>query len=277
MAQLEYLNIAFTFPIPNRDVERQLTHTAITTHITLPNLRVFWFQGVSAYLETAVRRITTPRLEKLRILLFKQLTFSVPHLLQFMNRTENLRFSDTVIAFQDEKLNVLYFREAGAFVFSVTVHCWHLNWQVSSAAQTSNVFSQVSSAVEHLTLQHKVHSQSSEEHHDIDRIEWHNLLRSFSNVKTLFTQDGLVEQVSRCLRSEDGEIPLELLPELQELIYYGSGDAGDAFTSFLDARRNVGRPVTLVRRSPRPSPSKRSSKAPAIMSASGEDGNGTET
>jgi hypothetical protein len=56
--------------------------------------------------------------------------------------------------------------------FRVWVDCWHLEWQVSSAAQISNALSQVFSAVEHLTLTlgHEVHSQSSEEHNDVDRI-----------------------------------------------------------------------------------------------------------
>ena len=43
MLQLESLAIYFSFPIPNRDVERQLALTPITTHTTLPNLLVFWF------------------------------------------------------------------------------------------------------------------------------------------------------------------------------------------------------------------------------------------
>ena len=60
-------------------------------------------------------------------------------------------------------------------------------------------------------------------------------------------QDGLVEQLFRCLRLEGGEILLELLPELQEVMYYGSGDAGDAFTPFIDTRQDAGRPVTLIR------------------------------
>ena len=51
---------------------------------------------------------------------------------------------------------------------------------------------------------------------------------------------------SRCLRLEDEEDPVEL-PELQELAYSGSGNANDAFTSFIDARRNAGRPVTLIK------------------------------
>jgi hypothetical protein len=255
MPQLENLDIVFTFPIPNRDVERQLTHMPITTHITLPNLRLFWFRSVSAYLEAVVCRITTPRLESLQIGLSKQLTFSVPRLAQFMNTTETLRFDNAVIKFNDKQVNVLVFlREADTYAFGGAVDCWHLDWQVSSVAQISTALSQVFSAVEHLTLEHEVHSQSSEEHNDVDRIEWHNLLRSFSNVKTLRVEDGLVEELSHCLRLEDGELSLELLPELQELTYFGNRDTGDEFTSFIDARQNAGRPVKLVRHSPGLSP-----------------------
>ena len=63
-------------------------------------------------------------------------------------------------------------------------------------------------------------------------------------MRTLRVEEGLVEKLSRCLRLDDGEPPLELLPELQELIY--SRDTSDAFTSFVDARQKAGRPVTLV-------------------------------
>jgi hypothetical protein len=96
-------------------------------------------------------------------------------------------------------------------------------------------------------------------------------LKSFSNVKTL------LEEVSRCLRLEDGEHPLEVFPELQELTYVGSGTAGDAFTSFIDACQNAGRPVTLVRRSSSPIPSETSFEAPAMTSASDEAANNFDT
>jgi hypothetical protein len=271
MPQLETLEIAFSFPVPNRDVERQLTHTPITTHITLPNLRLFRFRGVSAYLEAVVCRITTPRLESLHLRLFKQLTFSVPRLPQFMNTTENLRFDNAAITFKDEYCGI------NTSAFGVSVDCWHLDWQVSSVAQISNALSQVFSAVEHLTLEYEVHSHSTEEHNDVDRIEWRNLLRSFSNVKTLHVDDGLVEELSRCLRLEDGELPLELLPDLQELTYFGSRDTGDAFTSFIDARQNAGRPLTLVHHSSSSSPLESPSEAPAITSARGEGGNDVDT
>jgi hypothetical protein len=274
--QIESLAILFTFPVPNRDVERQLTHTPITTHITLPNLLFLSFRGVSAYLEAVVCRITTPRLERLEIRLFNQLTVSVPRLLQFMNTAESLRFGNAEITFQDKEILVLMsFPGADTFAFGVAVNCWHLDWQVSSVAQISNALSQVFSVVEDLTLGHEVHSQSSEEHNDVDRIEWRNLLRSFSNVKILRIEDGLVEELSRCLRLEDGELPLELLPGLQELEYFGSRDAGNAFTSFIDARQNAGRPVTLVSHIPSPSPL--SFELPRITLPSDEAGNVIET
>jgi hypothetical protein len=252
MPQLKTLVVLFYFPVPNLDVERQLSRMPLLEHITLPNLRHFWFRGVSAYMEAVVRRISAPRLQKLQILFFEQLTFSIPHLVQFMNTTENLRFSDGRLQFFDDHVDVeVYPREEAedeneTYAFHIRVHCWHLDWQVSSVSQIFNALGQRFSTVEHLTLVHEVHSQSSKEHNDVDRIEWHKLLKPFSNVKTLCIDDELVKELSRCLQFEDGEDPLELLPELQELTYSGSGDTDDAFMSFIDARQSSGRPVTLV-------------------------------
>ena len=92
MHQLENLIIGFSSADPSRDLERQLTHMPIITAVTLPNLRRFGFHGVGAYLEAIVHRIAAPRLEKLRIYILNQLTFSMPRLLQLVNTTENLRF-----------------------------------------------------------------------------------------------------------------------------------------------------------------------------------------
>jgi hypothetical protein len=251
MPQLEMLLIYLPFAVPNRDVERQLMRTPIMTHVTLPNLRAFAFQAVSAYSEAVLSRVTAPRLEDFQICYLKQLTFSVPELVQFMGRTENLRFDHAKFEFMSDRVYVkVNPRETNVSVddaFSLNVDCLHLDWQVSSVAQIFNALSQMFSAVEELTLSYEAHSQSSEEHSEVDRTEWHKLLRSFSNVKTLVIGDGLVRELSRCLRLDDEEHPLELLPELQKLTYSWSGNAGDAFTSFIIARQNAGRPVTLNR------------------------------
>ena len=253
MPQLETLVISFSFPVPNREIERQLTRTPIITVITLPNLCLLWFRGVSAYLEALVHRITTPRLEKLQIIFLNQLTFSVPCLVQFMNTTESLRFDSAEFLFKDEQVHMMVYPPGEAKMtaaFIITVRCWHLDWQVSSVAQILNSLGHLFSVVEHLTFKHKVHSQSSEEHNEVDRTEWRKLLRPFRNTKTLLIGNRLIEQLSRSLDLEDGELPLEVLPELQELTYSGSGNTGDAFTSFIDARQNADRAITVVRRNP---------------------------
>ena len=227
----------------------QLTHTPIMAPIALSHLLYFRFQGVRTYLEALVHRITTPRLEKLRVLFFNQLTFSVTRLLQFVNATENLTFKSVKFIFSDDNVSVEVYPhdEAKMYALSITVDCWHLDWQVSSAAQIFSSLSPSFSAVEHLALEHEVHSRSSEEHNEANRTKWRQLLGSFRNVKTLRIAEGLVEEFSRCLKLDDGELPLELLPELQELTYSGSGDTGDAFTSFIEARQSAARPITLVR------------------------------
>ena len=252
MPQLETLILYFTFSIPNRGVERQLTHTPIIASVTLPSLRHFVFHGVSTYLEALLHRIATPRLQKLRVEFFSQLTFFVPRLVQLMSTEDGIRSDSAKLFFVDRKIEVAIYPhghigDIEEYAFVIAVFCWHLDWQVSSMVHISNSLNQVFSAVENLDLVHSVHSRSAEEHNEVDRTEWRRLLRPFSNVKTLSIAEALVKDISRCLQSEDGELPLEVLPELQELTYSGSGDTNDAFTSFVDARRNAGRPVTLVR------------------------------
>ena len=287
MPQLKMLVVLFLFAVPTCDVEMQLTAQApITTPVTLPNLQVFLFQGVSVYLEALVHRITTPRLEKICIYFFNQLTISVPRLRQFMGTSETLRLTLARIVFSEERVVVDVFpNEEARWALEIKIDCLHLDWQVSSMAQISNSLVEMFSAVEYLSLEHEVHSSSSEENDDVDRSKWRSLLGSFSHVKTLHIDNGLAEQLSRSLElDDDGECPSkELLPELQELAYSGSRDrdAGDAFTSFVDARQKAGRPVSLVRRdsspnhtpSPSPSPDS-SSSAPSssITPASSEGG-----
>ena len=283
MPQLETLAINFIFPDRCRHMGGQVTHTAVTTPVTLPNLLEFRFHGVTAYLEALLYRISAPRLEKLHIAFFNQLTFSVPHLLHFVDSSENLRFKTARFKFSDRNVVVEAFlhEEANLYAYRIIVNCRHLDWQVSSAAQIINLLGPVFSAVEHLSFEHEVHSKSSEEHNEVDRSEWRKLLSSFRNVKTLRIVTGLVEELSRCLHLDDGELPLELLPELQELTYSGSGDTGNAFTSFVKGRQDLGRSISLLRRSPSPNPSSRAPspqvEPPSIILASDKAGSDLDT
>ena len=251
MPQLETLWISFDFPDRNHHVDGQFT---IPTPDTLSNLRRFKFYGVTAYLELLLSRISAPRLEHLQTGFFNQLTFPVPRLLHFVDVTENLRYKTARFRFSNTNAGVAVYphEETEEYSFSTFVNCCHLDWQVSSVTQIFNALSPVLSAVEHLTLEHREHSHSSEEHNEVNRTEWRKLLGSFRNLKTLRIDTGLVGELSRCLQLDDGELPLELLPELQELTYSGRGDTSNAFATLIDARQNAGRPLTLVRRTPSP-------------------------
>ena len=249
MPQLETLGIDFHSPVLDRDVEMQLFNTPMTTHVALPNLRWFGFGGASAYLEVLLPRVTTPLLQKLQIVYPDQPTFFVPCLLQFMITAKTLRFISAKFCFYDNKFLVRVYPREGAsiYAFDMEVLCRYLDLQVSSMAQISNTLSPVFSAVTHLTLLDEGHNLLSEGRSEVDRTEWHRLLRSFSNVKTLLVDNELVGELARCLQSDHGELPHELLLELKELIVLAGCATGDAFQPFIDARQIAGHPVNLVR------------------------------
>jgi hypothetical protein len=245
MPQLEELMIDFFYRIHNSEIEIQLMNMPITTNVTLPNLRRFVFQGSSTYMETVIRWLITPRLERLRIQL-EEPTFSVLHLRKFMETSENFRFDSAEFIFSSHQFFArLYLRKEagvyapeapGVYALSLTVFSSPLNLQISSVAQIFNSPGQIFPTVRHLTLEY---DESSEEHDDVYRTDLHKLLGSFSNVKTLCVDGGLAKELARCLR----EFPLELLPELQKLIYIGNSDVDfdvdtlKLFVGFIAARK----------------------------------------
>jgi hypothetical protein len=66
MPQLETLVVHFNFPLPNRDVEVQLSNTLTTTQPFL-HLHLVSFRGVSAYLENLLAGISAPVLSMLDV------------------------------------------------------------------------------------------------------------------------------------------------------------------------------------------------------------------
>jgi hypothetical protein len=170
MLQLERLVIRFDSPLPSRDVERQLAHTGhtqsiTTTQVTLPNLRWFGFQGTNAYLEGLVARINAPSLSILRVYLYNQLSSTVPRLLQFMQLSENFRFSAVKVAFNEDcvHFDANTQRASGVPPLQLQIKCRHFDWQITSAVQIFRTLLPIISIVEQLTLSHKEHHRSSED------------------------------------------------------------------------------------------------------------------
>ena len=246
---LEELEIGFGSPVPNREIEKQLSHMPVITHLTLPHLRLFSFWGTSAYLEALLPHVTTPFLKILHIQLFNQLSLSVPHLLQFMAKTGSAKFSHIEFLFYHEAVAVFAVAQAGTGTgiqdFFMQVLCRHLDWQVSSIAQIFGVLSPSFSTVEELYLDYRNHTLSSEEHVQADDTRWRELLGSFRGLKTLRIYGSLVGELSRSLQF-DGELPQGLLPELKELICPAGSIDNKTFSSFIHEREVVGHRVNLM-------------------------------
>lgn len=243
MRRLEILGISFQPPAPNLDSETQLSDIPLVTHVTLPNLRWFGFQGTSDYLEALLSLMDTPHLEKLQITFFNETTFVVPYLLRHMS-TERFKFNYARCCFYEEGIAVWVFpdEEARTYAFCMHVICEHFDQQLSSAAQIFHVLNPLFSGVQNLIIHYREHDLSSMGHHEARHARWHELLMSFNNVNSLRVPNGLVGELSRFLRS-DGEV----LPELNELICPTRHGVGGAFSPFIDARKAAGHPVRLLR------------------------------
>jgi hypothetical protein len=243
MVQLERLFISIA--VLNHDVERQLHQTSDMT--TLPNLHRFVFQGTARYLEDLVARISTPSLSTLHIGLFDQPSesFTVPHLIQFMQASENLRFHAVQVTFGPHSVSLHVVPWKWDTSLMLEIRLGRLDWQVASAAQLFGTLSPVLSVVEQVAFSYEKHIPSLETPSNIDRRQWRELLMPFTNAKTICVQDDLIDKIFRCLPSDDGEPPLELLPNLEEVGYSGASDALDAFTTFLNERHESGHPVRL--------------------------------
>ena len=241
MPQLEILGIYFC---PH--IETQLLHTPIMTRVTLPNLRWLGFKGSSSYLEAILPLVTLPLFEKLQVYFFNQLAYSIPHLQQFMSTAENLWPNTIMLAFHSQCVEVMAYPHEGArmYTLSLSLGTRKIDRQVTSVIQVLQTL-RAFSTVEHLALKYDGRSKSSRIV-EPGRAQWRELLRLFINVKTLFVEGRLVEQLSRALQPGTGESPIELLPELQELSCPVVTYLVDAFTSFIDAREKSGRPVAMI-------------------------------
>ena len=254
LPQLEELAIGFSVPLPRPSTERELLGDQ-ETPVTLSNLRLLTFRGVSTYLESLVAQIRAPFLERLNITLFGQITFSLPHLSHFTSTIEALKlptakvffWRDKVFITMDHDSNSQLYGHDGRFILRVTYQ--HLDWQIDCAAQICSALMPVLTCVEKLTLDfYGLVVPTEWQDGEIEATTWHELLRSFVEVKELHICGALLPELSRALQVDGVGTDPELLPRLQELVSVFKGKQADnLFDSFLHARDVCGRPVRLVR------------------------------
>ena len=216
MARLETMMVHFYTAISKRRFESP----AQPTPITLPSLKVLDFRGGSTYLEGILARINTPLLSRLSVEFFNQVTFDLSRLLQFTHIGGRFSFHSMEMHFDKKFVSVMvcpHPERVGSYPFLVQVQCRPLDWQAACAAQICHALEPLLAGVEDLTLGfHKDGSAPWQDEVDVEM--WYGLLRTFAGVKSLHLTGGLVGDLFRSLQLDEGELPLELLPELRELV-----------------------------------------------------------
>jgi len=177
---MEVLGITFHSPLTKHGIERYLSHTLVMTHVTLLDLRWFTFGAETAYLEALLPRIHAHLLEKFQLFFLNDLALFVPHLLQFMNDKENLKFGGAWLAFHEEGTSVwVYLHDwARMYAFYLGIGGSHLDVQVASAAQFFYALRTLVPMVVYLTPTYGRHRMSSEWHNEADSAQWRKIIQS---------------------------------------------------------------------------------------------------
>ena len=245
LPQLEELSIGFSIPLPRPSAERELLGKQ-GTPVTLSKLKIFRFQGVSAYLERLVSQMRAPLLDRLDVTLFNQLAFTLPHLTYFVHRTK-MKLPTLTVSFEHEEVSIAtdFLDALWNRCFVLRVKCKQLDWQIDCIGQICSALMPTLSSVEKLKL--RPNGQIELLSDEIDDTTWHELLRSFIGAKELWIGE-LSQELSRALEVDEIGSDSGFLPNLQLLVLvsgYSKTHADSLFSSFISVRQAVGRPISL--------------------------------
>ncbi|KAH9172447.1 hypothetical protein EDB89DRAFT_2229396 [Lactarius sanguifluus] len=244
---LELLHIGFRSPMsPSGRV-----YPPPVARVVLPALTDFEFSGASEYLGDLVSLIDSPQLNKVRVSFRNQFAdIQVAQLFEFIDRSEdpeltlfgptNVVFSSRYVSF-DMSLHHRDYQYWGPV--RILVSCRELDLQVSRITQVFIQFSALLSNVVHLKLVTEL--DEADEFEDTDEVEWPDLLRQFSAMKTLCVSQELAESVALTLEDIAWHgMAAEVLPAV-ELIFLG-GQPVSFINNFVAVRQLSGLPVTIV-------------------------------
>jgi len=177
---------------------------------------------------------------------------SVPSFALFISENNNLRSNCVKLGFYNKAVVICAYPHDKARIYTWRA-CFRRrdpdrsDWRVGSrTARLHNALRPALSSIVDLILEYD-HSRLPACGEQVDRTHWREILGSFGNVNTLHVPNYLIGEVSRSLKLENGESPMDVLPQLKKLSYSGSRGAGDKLKPFIKARRKAGHPITLTR------------------------------
>ena len=246
LTRLVSLTLGFESPRsrPNRESRR-------LTRPVLPALIKLQVKGAIEYLEDLVARIDAPRLDCLEMKFFNQLIFDTPQLIQFINRTPELKgYNQAYPYFSSLDVGVKFPPKVARFDngLKLAISCKQSEWRLSALAQVcSSSFPQ--------SLIHKVERLYISEEGcyilkwllDLEGSQWLELLHPFMGVKHLHLSGKVALCIVSSLQDLVGPRTTEVLPALESLHLNKRifGSCKGAIGKFVAARQLSNFPVAV--------------------------------
>ena len=211
------------------------------TRTVIPALTKFSFDGLFEYLEDFVALIDAPQLNYLHIRYLDEdarIDYQIPQLCKFIVRSEKLNFSRS--RFRHAHLT------AEPFIATVELldggrSSFRLSILEDAIGQAVNQLSALLTDVNRLFIDSTGEIQTMGIY-----IRWLEVFRPFTAVKALSIDDELSSNILPALKSITSERATEVLPVLNLLRIKGGVELMKSMKTFVAARQNVGRLVTIV-------------------------------
>ena len=246
LTRLDSLYLGFQSPRSHPDGGRR--RSPPPTRCVLPAVTLFYFKGVSEYLEDLMARIDAPHLNDLNIFLFHQLIFEMPQLTQFIRRTPNLRPPDEArVLFKASKATVIL-PQISYKRFLLGISCRQSDWLLSSLQQVCSSLLPLISSIEYLYIDTQDEDSKLLWHGDMENAQWLELLSHFTTAKALYLSWSITRRIVPALQELVGGRTTEVLPSLQSLFLEEidpSGPVPEGIEKFVAARRLFGHPIVI--------------------------------
>ena len=245
---LQRLYLVFRSPRSHPDQASRLPPPL--TRTVLPALTGILFKGVCEYLDDLVARIDAPQLNILHIMLFNDVVFDTPQLIQFISRTPTLKAVENAhVVFGHRKAIINCSSQTSRYQVSVTVgiSCRELDWQVSSLEQLCASHFPPLSTLEDLYIYMPLYGEQPDWQDNIENTLWLELLHRFSTVKNLYLSKEFAPRIVAALQELVGGRTTEVLPALQNIFLEEVEPAGRAqedIGRIVAARRLFGHTIT---------------------------------
>jgi hypothetical protein len=246
LTRLQSLYLNFEIPPFWTHEASQLPH--VLTRVILPALTHFDYEGDTEYLEGIVSRIDAP-LTEISVGFIDELTFDIPLLRDFIDRTQILNAPDRAYTlFSHFHAGISFYQKKDKYfkMLALKMPFYPTDPRFSSLAQALSWLLPSLSSLDYLSIGSG--DLSSNWQHQVENEEWIELLRPFIATKDLLLDKELVLSVASALQELVGEQVTEILPALQSIILKDSQSSSpvpEGIGEFIAARELSGRPVVV--------------------------------